>query len=108
MVFERTGGIAGVHQRIVVDPTGRWTYVEGDRTEHGRLPPERAGELRRLAGRVESGDAPGKGAGEPVCPDAFHYSFTTDHAKVTWSDCGGQPSGALRRAVRLLRTQTPM
>lgn len=108
VVFKRTGGFAGVRQRVVVTPSGHWTYTEQGRTDEGSLTPAQSRELQRLARRIGPDDVTGKERDGSVCRDTFQYSLTAGGTTVTWGPCHGRPSHALSEIVRLLVEHTPM
>ena len=94
VVFERTGGIAGIHQRLDVRPDGAAriesgvTKVEARRF---RLTPEELDGLRAARDRVDfSGLEKQYGPEQPVA-DGFASTITTDGREVTVLTEGDPP-----------------
>lgn len=111
VTVNRTGGVGGVDQRLVVRPDGGWTWVPGraggGSGTSGRLDDRTRAELARL---TADPDLPAEGArhrGPEQCADAFHYTVAVRAAVVSWYWCGDPPpvAGAI---VALLAAATPL
>ncbi|GGK25758.1 hypothetical protein GCM10010124_17890 [Pilimelia terevasa] len=73
--YRRTGGLAGVEDRLTVGEDGRYALaVRGARPRTGELQPEELAELRRVltAARIASVRQPGATGG---VSDGFHYEL---------------------------------
>ncbi|AEV86922.1 Polycystic kidney disease protein 1-like 3 [Actinoplanes sp. SE50] len=87
VVITRTGGIAGVDDRVSIDADGAATVTRrGQKARHVTVPPAMMTGLRRaLAAPMPRGAAvPPAGA----CSDGFVYQITRPAGSVTVADCG--------------------
>ncbi|NES39031.1 hypothetical protein G3554_23185 [Micromonospora sp. PPF5-17] len=108
VTVQRSGGLAGVTQEIVVESDGRWRYRvsrgrDAGTAKTGRL---NAAQLKRL--HLLLGDPSFGSAFYPrSCADGFHYSLRTGQRRVEWDDCGrGNPAEVVRAIVALLTDVT--
>jgi hypothetical protein len=99
ITVQRTGGIAGVQDEVIVQPDGSWGRTVG---AGGRLPPDRNAALTRMAAdpalRAEAARTPGEGD----CADAFEYTVSVGELRVWWTDCDEIPPPVASRIARLL------
>ncbi len=94
VVVERTGGIAGVQDTIVVEPDGHWTRGS-NRTSSGagQLSEEQRSQLQTLANSPKlRAEATRKVSTGFVCSDGFKYTVTVGETKVSYEQCGGNSS----------------
>lgn len=101
----RTGGFAGVDDRVDVAPDGTWSATGGVRGPAGRLSEEQRATLARLA--ADPGLAAEAADARPPtsCADAFTYELTVRATRVSFVDCpedGASPRVAAG-IVQLLR-----
>ncbi len=100
MKYERTGGIVGARDEILVDADGSMTTrgrVIGSR--RGRLDEEQRSELARLVEGWGQLDAP-----TPVQRGADYFTHTVTHAgrTLTWTDLSTDVAPQLRELARRL------
>lgn len=107
VTVQRSGGLAGVEQKIVVESDGRWRYDEGrgaGTAQTGRLGAAQLKRLHLLLGDPSFGSAFYPGS----CADGFHYSLLTGQRRVEWDDCGrSSPAEVAEEIVALLTDATP-
>ncbi|MGW5668370.1 hypothetical protein [Micromonospora sp. NPDC003776] len=107
VTVQRSGGVAGVTQKIVVETDGRWRYDEGrdaGTAQTGRLGAAQVKRLHLLLGDPSFGSAFYPGS----CADGFHYSLLTGQRRVEWDDCGrSSPAEVAEAIVALLTDATP-
>jgi hypothetical protein len=104
----RSGGIAGVHQTVVVDASGNWTYTDQRKgqSEKGTFTPEQLAKLAqlatdpRLAGELQGGSS-------TVCNDAFQYMLTIGDQMYRFEDCG-QSRPAVQAILGVIAAATPL
>jgi hypothetical protein len=87
--LETTGGVAGVHETLVVDSTGAWTITDqknNGTTRTGRLTDDELAELRRLLADPELVNVPVDE--DQACADFFHYELQAQHRTVSNGPCG--------------------
>jgi len=111
VILERTGGIAGVRQRVVIQPDGAWTYTERDgRQQVGRLTPAQTDQLRRLVGGPSlAAEAKATQSNPAKCADGFLYTLNANHLVVRSDDCGSTDTKpTLNAIVKLIAEATPM
>lgn len=103
----KTGGFAGISERVVVRRSGRVLVsngrLRGGQARASRLGPRR---LRRVRRAVRRAALPRHHAytQPPPVADAFHYRLATPGHVVTWDNPGGTPPARITRlAARLER-----
>lgn len=107
----KSGGFAGVHEEVVVESDGRWTFTTRDgKRQTGRLTDSQAAELRKLSSSTalvdEGRDKPRSG---PKCADAFIYTLTVGDTVIRHEHCGAAPPRPTFNAiVKLLSGATPL
>ena len=98
----RTGGFAGVNDRIEVRANGRWSKVDrAGVTRTGQLSP---GQLERLTAAVRDPDLAGEklsNASHSSCRDAYNYAVTVGALTVSYVDCPTD-AGRPRRAMAIV------
>ena len=106
LVIDRTGGFAGVQDRVSIEADGTATVTRrGQQPVRVSVPAADRADLRRLlaAPAASAAATPGK---TPVCADGFHYEITSPALTAVVEDCGGPHSAAvtavLSIATRLL------
>lgn len=106
----KSGGFAGVHEQVVVETDGRWTYSTRDgKQQSGRLTGNQAAELRKLSGSTALADESRRKPGGPKCADAFNYALTVGDTVIRREHCGGSPpSPTFNAIVKLLADATPL
>ncbi|MGH3717060.1 MAG: hypothetical protein ACRDT4_26905 [Micromonosporaceae bacterium] len=109
VTLSRTGGIAGVDQRIVLQPGGAWTYTDGDREQKGELTDQQVSKLQSLAMKdALPEEAKRQDTGD--CADGFTYSLKAGDVTVTGTDCGDGFANrpVFKEMIDLLVDATPM
>ena len=107
VTVERSGGIAGVRDQVVVrgdDGTWRRTAREVV-TGTGTLTPDERGRMRLLVSDPALREEAGQPTPATSCADGFHYEVTVGLTAVAWTDCGpaaGGPATAANIASLLL------
>ncbi|MFC7240971.1 protealysin inhibitor emfourin [Catellatospora aurea] len=92
----RTGGFAGVDDRITVDPAGAWTLTDRSRgTKSGVLTTSEREELQALAADPRLDTEAARPTAPTKCADAFQYTVTVHRmggagtVTVMYTDCPG-------------------
>lgn len=87
VTIDRSGGFAGIHQRMVVDESGAWTVTGPAGAERtGRLSPDQLGSLRQLIdGTSWAGGSRSPSPAE--CPDGYVYVVAVGRQTATADDC---------------------
>ncbi|MFF0472788.1 hypothetical protein [Streptomyces sp. NPDC004284] len=94
------GGLAGVHNQLVVHYDGSWTSRSGDKPPRtGRQTPAEAAELRAALEDPAFALVPERPTGSPI-PDGFQYHLTYRHRLVVADD--GERPPALQRVFAAL------
>jgi hypothetical protein len=84
----RTGGIAGVDDKITVDTDGAWRHTGRNQDGSGTLSADQRARLTRMADDLLRSDEAGRLLRPTGCADVFTYSVTVGNADVRWEDCG--------------------
>lgn len=100
VTITRTGGLAGVTDRVTVDPTGHWVRTDrSGRTVSGNLTTAQRDRLRQLAGDPRLRTEAGTTASPGPCRDAFTYTVAVGNLAVSYVDCPGQPAPAVGSSI---------
>jgi hypothetical protein len=84
----RTGGFAGVNDKLVIGPDGAWTATDKlDRRRSGQLTPDQIATVRALATAPALAAEAGRTVGPSNCLDAFNYAVTVGAQQVGYVDC---------------------
>ncbi|MEV4417078.1 protealysin inhibitor emfourin [Catellatospora sp. NPDC049609] len=88
----RSGGIAGVNDTFIVEPSGKWTATDrSGAAKSGQLNAQQRHELQRLAHEPKLAEESNRQRGRSKCNDAFTYTVTVSDASgqkmVGFSDC---------------------
>jgi hypothetical protein len=84
----RTGGIAGIHDQLMVDKDGSWTTTDragGRRT--GRLTDDQRATLRNLAADPRLAHESSRVQGPTKCADVYYYALIVNAVKISFIDC---------------------
>ena len=102
VIYSKSGGIAGIRERLSVDPSGRATLSQGlpanAKTVTVKLPPAEVDGLRRArddAGLASLPSGPSQG-----CADCFLYEIT--YAGTVWKGDEATLPQAVRPAIQAL------
>ena len=108
ITFTRSGGIAGVHQTVVIDASGNWTYTDQRKgqSEKGTLTPAQLAQLAQLATDPRVAEEV-RGGGTSVCNDAFQYALTIGNQMYRFEDCG-QSRPAVQAILSVIAEATPL
>lgn len=104
--LETTGGVAGVHDTLVVDSTGAWTFTDqrnNGTTRTGQLTDDQLAELRRLLADPGLVNVPADE--DQACADFFHYELQAQHRTVGNGPCG-EASPAFESLISYLHEVT--
>jgi hypothetical protein len=105
MTLTRTGGIAGVHEQLRVDPDGRWSY-SGRRALPSTGQLDEAARTRLAQIQADTG-LPDEIRGIPDvgCCDQFTYELRIAERSYTFEDLG-EIGPLVRELLDILRAQT--
>ncbi|MGC1214491.1 MAG: hypothetical protein WA890_24925 [Micromonospora sp.] len=93
VMLEKTGGIAGVQDRITVEPDGRWTVVDRSGSSRtGQLSAADLDRLRQLAADPRLATEAAATPGSTNCADAFTYQLTVAGRMTRYVDCPTDPN----------------
>ena len=110
LTVRRTGGIAGVDQRLTLQSDGAWTYSDARAggTQQGTLTPAQLAQLRTLV--MQPGfAAEGRLSPAAGCADAFAYEVALGDLAVQFSDCPASSSHPIASSILALLTDaTPL
>lgn len=104
--LETTGGVAGVHDTLVVESTGAWTLSDqknNGTTRTGQLTDDQLAELSRLLADPGLVNVPADE--DRVCADFFHYELQAQHRTVGNGPCG-EASAAFESLISYLHEVT--
>ncbi len=100
MTVQRTGGLAGVDDTVVVSGSGAWTATRrGGASTSGQLPPGRLSGLRLLVGGT-AWQAEGARAPDRPCAAGFGYVVTAGGRTARTNDCALATQPALSVLTR--------
>lgn len=109
ITLARTGGIAGVDQRIEIQAGGAWTYTDADGEDTtGELTDQQVSKLQSLAmdDRLRS-EAKHKDARK--CADGFFYELRAGTLSMGAVECGTfEERPAFTALVDFIKQHTPM
>ena len=103
VVYERTGGVAGIRERLAVRPGGAARLETGGaklEVKRFELDPSELDGLRAARERVDFAKLESSYGSEPPPPDTFATSVTGDGRRVTVI-YGGEPPPELRRLLQV-------
>ncbi|MGH3663905.1 MAG: hypothetical protein ACRDTQ_18870 [Micromonosporaceae bacterium] len=109
ITLTRTGGFAGVSDRIEIQPAGAWKYAEkGGRTRTGELTDRQVSKLQSLA-MDERLRTEAQHKDTRRCADGFTYQLDAGTLSMTAVDCGGfEERPAFTELVKFVKGATPM
>lgn len=88
ITLTRTGGIAGIDQRIVIEPGGAWTYTDADGPdETGQLTDQQVSKLQSLA-MDERLPREAKHKDTRKCADGYFYELRAGTFTMGAVECG--------------------
>lgn len=111
VTITRTGGIAGVSEKIDITADGSWVFTDTkmNRTERGNLTPaQRLGLLQlvgdpRFAEQLVQKNDPG------VCSDTFRYTIKVGDVSASFEDdCGDTKRPAVDAVIKAISDATPL
>ncbi|MBB5872539.1 hypothetical protein F4553_005973 [Allocatelliglobosispora scoriae] len=84
----RTGGFAGVHDELFIEPGGFWTSkVKSGESKTGQLTAVQITELQALAADSHVSVEATASQAPPTCADGFNYTVTVDTQVIRFNDC---------------------
>jgi hypothetical protein len=98
VVYSRSGGVAGVRERLAVRPDGAARVESGGRARRVDLGPAELDGLRVARDRVDFAKLDTRYGKEPPPPDTFAETVTADGRTVSLIE-GGQPPPELQRLL---------
>lgn len=99
ITVQRTGGLAGVQETVVVAPDGAWTASGGAGAGRGgRLTAAQLAGIRTLAADPRLAGEAARTPERTRCSDAFEYVLTVGSERVGYADC---PADADRPAASM-------
>ena len=107
VTIDRSGGFAGIRQRIVIEKTGAWTVTgPAPAVRTGLLSPDQLGSLRMLIDGT-TWWADGRRPPSPAdCPDGYVYVVAIAEHTATADDCAMDRLSTLGEIVTLLISAT--
>jgi hypothetical protein len=105
----RSGGIAGVHETVVIDASGDWTYTDQRKaqSQKGTFTPAQLAQLAQLATDPRLAEEVRGGGSTSVCNDAFQYMLTIGGQMYRFEDCG-QSRPAVQAILGVIAGATPL
>jgi hypothetical protein len=95
VTMTRTGGFAGVRQRIAIAPDGSWTRTErSGATTSGQLTADQIAQLQQLAQDPGLSAEKTPASGKRICADAFVYTLSVGAGTIAYTDCNACPPKA--------------
>ena len=110
VIVTKSGGFAGISQRVVIAEDGSWTYTDdrANSTEKGTLPAAELASLQQLAAS-EGLFAPGKTEGlHRDCADMFTYAVTVGDMTAQSDNCGKGPNESFDKLLAVVKNSTPL
>jgi hypothetical protein len=84
----RTGGFAGVNDRVSIAGDGSWTVTDRTSAQRtGRLTEQQRDSLRRLAADPRLGQESKRTQGPSRCADVYQYVLTVNEVRISFIDC---------------------
>lgn len=110
IIVTKTGGFAGVEDRLVIAEDGTWEYT-GSRKPEGESGTLNSDELRRLqtlAVSTELFAPPEKTKPDHQCADMFQYGLTVGDMTTRTNECGEPPNDTFKDMMAIVHEATPM
>ena len=106
--LERTGGIAGVNQKIQISVDGSWTYHDNGKTQTGTLTDQQISKLQSLV-LDDRLSTEAKHKDTRKCADGFTYTLNAGDLSMTAVYCGDfEARPAFTTLVKYVNDVTPM
>ncbi|WP_238016565.1 hypothetical protein KZZ52_10970 [Dactylosporangium sp. AC04546] len=86
VAFTRTGGIAGVNDRLTVAQDGSYTIQTRSGTKTGKLAPQELAALKQALGSVDFTKIPNVNANNGTVADGFTYSVIYNGREIVAED----------------------
>ena len=103
VTIDRSGGFAGIRQRIVIEKTGAWTVTgPAGAVRTGLLPPDQVGSLRKLIDGTTWWAGSSRPPSPADCPDGYVYVVAIGEHTATADDCALDRLSTLGEIVTLL------
>lgn len=110
IIVTKTGGFAGVEDRLVIAEDGTWEYT-GSRNpegESGTLAPDVLRKLQTLAVSADLFAPPEKTKPEHQCADMFQWGLTVGDMTTRSNDCGEPPNDTFKEMMAIVQEATPI
>lgn len=106
----RTGGFAGVNERVEIAADGSWVYTDArqNRTERGELTVAQRLALARLITDPRFAQEIRAKAGPGVCNDAFQYTIKAGEFSGSFEDCGGTDRPVVQAVIKAITDATAL
>ncbi|MEV0644843.1 hypothetical protein AB0I28_06230 [Phytomonospora sp. NPDC050363] len=109
IIVTKTGGFAGIDERLVVAEDGTWEFTgSAGKSEKGALSPELLRRLQTLAVSAELFAPPSKDKPDHQCADMFQYGLTVGDMTTRTDDCGQAPNETFDEMVAIVVEETPI
>lgn len=110
IIVTKTGGFAGVEDRLVIAEDGTWEYTgsHGPQGESGTLTSEQLDRLHTLAVATELFAPPEKTKPDHQCADMFQYGLTVGDMTARSNECGEPPNETFKEMMAIVVEATPM
>jgi hypothetical protein len=84
----RTGGIAGIADKVTIARDGSWTATDRAGTQRtGQLTEQQRESLRSLAADPRLREESKRTQGPSRCADIYQYTLTVDEVRISFLDC---------------------
>jgi len=110
IIVTKTGGFAGVEDRLVIAEDGTWEYTGSRKPEgeSGTLSPDVLQKLQTLAVSSELFAPPEKTKPEHQCADMFQWGLTVGDMTTKSNDCGEPPNETFKEMMGIVQEATPI
>ncbi|GLZ80586.1 hypothetical protein Afil01_53930 [Actinorhabdospora filicis] len=110
IIVTKTGGFAGLEQKVVIAEDGSWTFTDSraGKTETGKLATAKLQQLQTLAKSDGLTAPPGKTGENGNCADMFMFGITVGDTVTSTDDCGRAPNQAFEDILALVVEETAL
>lgn len=110
IIVTKTGGFAGVENRLVIAEDGTWVYTGSHKaeSESGTLTAGQLERLHALAVETELFAPPEKTKPDHQCADMFQYGLTVGDMTATSNECGEPPNETFKEMLAIVVEATPL
>ena len=106
--ISRTGGFAGVSQRIEIAADGSWTYTDRRASvQQGKLTPEQLSSVQQRVNDPAFASQLNGSGGPKTCNDTFIYQIVAGEKRGAFDDCDAAVKPAVVAVVAAVAAATP-